>query len=100
MHIEMFPPELIALQREISSGYHPALTEALASPENINLDLEDKIGVVCTYCQIAIDATLSPEGMLKLYDMILERLQQLRVNPHGILTVQSLPPELKNGNIH
>lgn len=100
MHIEMFPPALIALQAEIASGYHPALTEALAAPENRNLDHEDKLGVVCTYCQIAIDATLSPDGMLKLYDMILERLKQIRVSPYGIITVRELPKEIKNGNVH
>lgn len=100
MHIALFPIELVALQAEICSGYHPALTEALAEPDNINLDLEDKIGVVCTYCNIAIDGTFSAEGMLKLYDMIRNRLIELRVSPHGIITVQSLPKEITNGTQH
>lgn len=81
MHIHLFSKELIALQEELATGYHPKLYPVLAMQQ----EMEDKVAAICTYLNIAIDGSFSEQGMNKLYDMLREQLIKVRENPNGII---------------
>ena len=66
MHIHLFSAELIALNEELATGYHPQLYPLLANQES----LEDKVATICTHLGIVIDGAFSEKGMNKLYDML------------------------------
>lgn len=76
------PPEVIALQREITSGYHPRLTKLLAGvPEG------DKLEVICTYCDVLVDGYFTANDINQLCGKLTEKLMTLRESPGGILLV-------------
>lgn len=81
MHIHLFSKELIALQEELATGYHPQLYPLLANQES----LEDKVATICTHLGIVIDGAFTEKGMNKLYDMLTQKLKTVRENPNGII---------------
>jgi len=69
-----FSPELVALQKELSSGFHKELTERLAKIA----DLDERIAAVAYYCDVLVDGNFTPKEVLALYAKLTERLVEKR----------------------
>lgn len=85
--LEFFPPEYIALQRELVFGeYHPKLVPILA---NLNAnDIDMKLAHIAAYCEVALDGEYDFEGRIQLCKILLERLITLRKYPQAQTIVQ------------
>lgn len=88
MHIVMLPDDVIELNRELASGYHPVLESILTNiPESS--DLADRLGHIAAHCNIEIDAVFTSEGLVSLMKLLTSHLKRNRQIPHGqILTLQ------------
>lgn len=76
MIFKLFPEGYIALQKELSSGYHPSLEKLLANHPNEEIDI--KLAEIATYCSIALDGTYTMEEREKLCFILAGRLEVLR----------------------
>lgn len=76
MIIEFFPEGIIALQKELASGYHPTLAQKLAK-HRID-DWEVKIAEIASHCSIILDGTYQAEDINKLGFILAGRLEVLR----------------------
>lgn len=76
MTLEFFPEGLIALQKELATGYHPKLVKLLANhPPN---EWEIKIAEIASYCGILLDDTYQKEDFDHLGRILAGRLEVLR----------------------
>ena len=67
--LEFFPHAVVELSREIQ--HHPLLTATLAP----GMTLEEKLGHVAAYCNVAIDDYLLEDDLDILVKLLLQRLQ-------------------------
>ncbi len=74
--IEMFPDGVIALNRELASGYHPKLAVRLAN--HPSAETEIRLAEIASYCSIAIDGIYGPEQIAELCAILAGRLEVLR----------------------
>lgn len=74
LHIEMFPPVVLALQQEIRN--HPKLQQALATlPSEANL--EERFGLIAAYCGMVVDGYYNEEAVDKLFHIALDKLRKM-----------------------
>lgn len=72
---QLFPPAIIALQEEIL--HHPKLTTLLANhPSN---EFETRFAEIATYCNILLDDTYTPEDIMSIADVMVQKLRSMRV---------------------
>lgn len=67
------PPEIIELRRELT--YHPTLVTRLGNNED---DLPTIIGILAAEVDIAMDGEYTQEDLLKVTDLIINRLREKR----------------------
>lgn len=65
-------PATIQLQAELASGFHPTLTRVLALCE----DIEEKMSVLATHCDIPVDGHFKQAQWDKLCDDITRILRE------------------------
>lgn len=73
-YIEMFSPAMIALQEELTSGYHPTLQRVLALCE----DRETWFSALATHAEILVDDAFNQRKLDDLCDDILTYLKDHR----------------------
>lgn len=71
MHYEMFPPEIIALQEELT--HHPELMKTLAAIPATDLEL--RLGEIAAYAEVVLDGMYTPVEVARV---CIPRLQQKR----------------------
>jgi len=74
MYIQLFEPELIALRKEIE--FHPELKMILKGQESP--DIYVHIAEIAAYCEIVLDGTYSRDDILKLCEIMTQKLFQKR----------------------
>lgn len=76
MILEFFPEGIIALQKELATGYHPTLAQKLGNhrPE----DWEVKLAEIASHCSVILDDTYQVEDLDKLGFILAGRLEVLR----------------------
>lgn len=90
MHHYYFPPVIQALQEEIQQ--HPdLLVNMLQLPKGAAI--EEKLGEVAAYCEIALDGYYGEDDILKLCDILVARLKKKR-GELVLEIVSSLPPSM------
>lgn len=84
-HHNIWPDELIALNREIPN--HPKLMERLANhpmPE-----WEIKLAETALYCEVIVDGDYLPEQIISLCEILLVKLIERREDNRGLLVITS-----------
>lgn len=76
MIIEFFPEGIIALQKELASGYHPTLAQKLANHRTE--DWEIKLAEIASHCSVILNDTYQVEDLDKLGFILAGRLEVLR----------------------
>lgn len=74
--IQMFPDGIIALNRELASGYHPTLARKLANhPAD---EVEVRLAEIAQHCSVALDGIYGSEQIDELSAILAGRLEVLR----------------------
>lgn len=77
MHLEYWPEEIIELNRELASGYHKELEEALKGVD----DFIERFATIAAYCEVALDGMYSSDQMVEICKVLIPRLRELRKRP-------------------
>lgn len=76
LFVEMIPEGFILLNKELATGYHPALYAKLKGiPAG---ELEEQLATIAAYCGIVVDGTYTIQQRSELAAMCSGRLQVLR----------------------
>jgi hypothetical protein len=87
MIIEYYPPNAIALNKELASGLHPKLAKQLDLSNSTNA--AERLGVVAAYCMIELDGMYDDESLERLCGILVPLLEKIRErNPDSILLLQ------------
>lgn len=80
-----FPPEIIALQAELATGFHNTLLETLG--QNQNEDWADRLVHIATHCEVVIDGVYPQEDFVALAGVLAEKLKEKRETPNRSLLI-------------
>lgn len=81
-HLNIFPDEVINLQREIAH-YHPELQQKLAKhPAH---EWEVKLAQIAQHCEVILDGTYLEEDITKICAILEKKLMGMRKDTRGIL---------------
>lgn len=86
-HINIWPEELIQLNRELI--HHPVLMNLLANHERndkIN-EWEVKLAEIAVYCEVLLDGEYNEEELVKLCGILYKKLIERRQDNRGILVI-------------
>lgn len=84
MHIEMWPEEIIALNKELATGYHPELEDRLRGMD----DFVERFGTIAAYCDVALDGVYTSDQMVAMVGAVfLDRLEKRRINPNRMIII-------------
>lgn len=81
--VEMFPDGMIALNKELASGFHPRLAELLARHKAD--DWQMKLAEISVYCEVILDDTYDVRDLGKIAGILAKKLYNKR---------QSLAPQI------
>lgn len=84
--VELFPEGYILLNRELATGYHPAL-EALLAPQPAD-EVDVRLSIIAHYLGIVLDGTYTLEARSELCAIMSGRLELIREYP----LAQSIQP--------
>lgn len=76
MIYEQFPPELIAIQQELLSGFHPELLALLA--DGWGNGQEHWLPVIATHVGVVLDGEYSYDDQVELCGILVEKLKEKR----------------------
>lgn len=82
VHINIFPDEVVDLQREILH-HHPKLQELLA--RHHAHEWEVKLAQIAQYCEVILDGTYLEEDIIKICKILEKKLMEKREDNRGIL---------------
>lgn len=88
MHLEFHPDQIIELNKELATGYHPRLAKELAAiPGDANFI--ERFATIAAYCEVALDGYYTSNEMLAMIEgFFLPRLLKKRENPNsGVLII-------------
>lgn len=85
-HVNIWPDELIALNRETQN--HPKL-QALLANHPIS-EWEIKIAEIALYCEVIVNGDYMPEQMIQLAGILLKKLIERREDNRGLLVITSV----------
>lgn len=82
-HINIWPDELINLQREIA--HHPDIQKLLAN--HPVAEWEVKLAEIALYCEVIVDGHYEPEEIKKLCGILERKLKERRKDNRSILII-------------
>lgn len=74
LDLELFPPEIIALNREVA--HHPELMKIIAQQEN--KDVYIRLLEIATYCNVLVVGDFTHRGILDLCETLTKKLYEKR----------------------
>jgi len=83
MLVEMFPEEVIELQKELSSGFHPNLVQLLA-----RIPPDEAFEEILAWCGMEVDGFCDDVTIRALCLEALKRLQQMRSQANSPIILQ------------
>lgn len=88
-HINIWPDELIALNRELLN--HPELMQRLANHERNDAvnEWEVKLAEIAVYCEVILDGEYLPEAIVKLCDILRIKLISRRKDNRSLVIIDS-----------
>lgn len=79
--LDIWPDEVIQLNRELASGLHPKLEANLSQIPDA--DFAERFSRIATYCDIVMDGMYEVETLCQVIkNEILPRLERRRENPN------------------
>jgi len=66
-----FHNTLLALNAELTN--HPSLLQEL----HPDMSFEEKFSVICTYCDVMVDGAYSPDDLVKLASILINKLKDI-----------------------
>lgn len=78
MIIQQFPEEVIELNRELATDYHPGLKAILHTLEP-GADFTERLGHIAAYCELVLDGMYSPDDIVGICAKLVDRLKERRV---------------------
>lgn len=87
MEIEMFPDEVIALNRELANGLHPQLA-AIMHELPPQVSFQERIGHIAAYCDLILDGEYMPDEIAKICGELVKRLEKKREMPAAQVILQ------------
>lgn len=90
MHLEFHPEQIIELNKELATGYHPRLAKELAAiPGDANFI--ERFATIAAYCEVALDGMYTSDQMVAMVgEFFIPRLQRKRENPNKLIIVKDL----------
>lgn len=85
---EIFPPEYIALDKELKTGLHPKLD--FLSQFGMD-DIDMKIAQIASYCEVMMDGDYSLADRVKLCGILVEKLKDKREDKQATIIVTHWP---------
>lgn len=86
MEIVMFPDEVIQLNKELATPYHPELVAILHKlPSNVSF--QERLGHIAAYCDLVLDGMYSPDDIAGICDELANRLYLKRKAPEAQVIV-------------
>lgn len=83
-HLNIFPDEVINLQREIAH-YHPKLQERLANhPAH---EWEVKLAEIGSYCSVILDGDYTEEDVVRLCGLLEKKLITMREDNRSVIII-------------
>lgn len=78
--IQLWPEEVIALNRELANGLHAPLQEIM---ENVDpaTSFAERLGHIAAYCELALDGMYDENDIAKICGELARRLEAKRVMP-------------------
>ena len=92
MQIKMLPEGIIALNKELVTGYHQKL-EQLLERHGIS-EWEIRFAHIAAYCSIILDDTYYPEDFDRLGHILAKRLEEMRELPNTQVIIH-IPADIK-----
>lgn len=80
MQIKMLPEGIIAVNKELATGYHQKL-EHLLERHGVS-EWEVRFAHIAAYCSIILDDTYHPEDFDRLGHILAKRLEEMRELPN------------------
>ena len=80
--IEMFPDEVMELNRELATPYHPPLA-AIMHALPTDTSFAERIGHIAAYCDLILDGEYMPEDIAKICGELVKRLEKKRILPEA-----------------
>lgn len=84
---EMLPEGYIALNKELATGLHPKLEAKFAELEQPVDEVDVRLALIASYCEVVLDGTYTLAERDKLCFVLAGRLEALREAPTGIVLV-------------
>jgi hypothetical protein len=81
MHIQMYPEEIIALNEELATEYHPELREKLAAIGGGDENWIERYATIAAHCEVALDGMYTSDQIVAICAVLLPRLQARRERP-------------------
>jgi hypothetical protein len=78
LDIQLFPEEIIALNRELASGLHPELELTLKAIGGGNENWVERYAAIAAYCEVALDGMYTPDQIVAICAVLLPRLERRR----------------------
>ncbi len=87
MNHEYWPDEIIELNKELASGYHPRLEKELAAiPGDANFI--ERFATIAAYCEVAVDGLYTSDQMIAMVgEFFIPRLQRKREQKDKIIII-------------
>lgn len=78
MIYEQFPDEVIELNRELATDYHPELQKLMHGLDN-NVTFAERLAHIAAYCELALDGNYMPDDIVGICKEVTKRLKRKRV---------------------
>jgi hypothetical protein len=84
---EIFPDEILALDKELNTGYHPRLDFIRQYPTD---EIDIKLAQIAAYCEVVLDGDYSLKDRMKLCKILTEKLILKREDPNASKIIISI----------
>lgn len=78
LEIQLWPEEIIELNKELASGYHRELEEQLKEVGSHESQWVERFATIAAYCEVALDGMYSSDQIVAICRVLLPRLMELR----------------------
>lgn len=79
--LDLWPPEIIEINRELASGLHPQLEATLAGMDSTESGWIERFATIAAYCEVALDGLYTSDQIIELCKILIPRLYELRERP-------------------
>ena len=94
MNIQEFPEEVIALNKELATPYHPVLQKLMYALDPAT-SFAERLAHIAAYCGVIVDGMYDSDQIVNLCGILRDKLIAKRENPNQTIHINS---ELRGPN--